>query len=359
MLSRKKIVDVHWISERAFVALDLERTRKIVELFRQTTSLSVVSNFLKTKGLTFSAGSWDEMLNRRIIPSVESNAITNADLVELLRSVEECGRQHVFLFACPSQRAIELLDKARVAPILDSLGLSHLLVEPLVLEQPSKPEIVDVRWESERAELNLTIKEIEQRAYSKFVGTERHGNNLHKVYEDVSERAVNLAKLHRDGLLEIRLASHANNSKYEADIHRFWLGISSILPRKDFSRISFIIAKDRLWSERASLGHLIRYSDSTLRDQHGGVLRAATGSDVGDLVANPALGNSLDFLLANDKNSYCDGANFWFRKTANLSSEIHVLLAGDPNEFALPSNCSAGDYQYVLDQLRFFNQSVS
>ena len=72
-----------------------------------------------------------------------------------------------------------------------------------------------------------------------------------------------------------------------------------------------------------------------------------------------AVGQSLDYLLKEDKNSYCAGANLWFKKASGLSSDSHVLLTGESNEFALPANCSEEDYKYVLNQLRYFNQRVS
>ncbi len=341
------------------MTVDLEKTKKIVSLLNQTTSLAVVSDFLRAKRLKHSASSWDDMLNKRIVPAVESFSVTNTELVDLLRTVEECGRQHVFLYVCPSDAAIQLMDRKRVAAALQRLGLEDILNQPLVLEQPPEPQLVDVRWESADVDLALVIKEVELRTYTKYIGTEQHGDNFHKVYGKVHERAVNVAKLHRNGLLEVRITSHSNTSKYEDDVSRFFNAISSIIPSEPFREFTLSTAKDRLWADRLTLGHMIRYSDSTLRDEQGNILRAATGSDKGDLVANAAVANSLDYLLTNDENAYCDGANFWFKKGTGRSNDIHVVLAGEPNEFSLPSNCSSEDYKYVLDQLRFFNQRIS
>lgn len=334
-----------------------KKTKQIVELLRQTTSLTVVSNFLKARSLTHSAGSWEDMLNKRILPAVEANSLTDGELIELLRSVEECGRQHVFLYSCPKTKAAELLDKNRVTAILKARKEEGLLNEPLVLAEPPKPKLVDVRWETAKVDLSLTIKEIELRTHTRFVGVEHYPNGtFHKVYEEKKERAVNLAKLHRHGLLEIRIASHSNSSKYEIDVNRFWRSIDDLIPAREFAELSLSKAKDLLWTKRGELTDKIRYSDSTLRDEHGNVLKAATGSEMADLAANPAVAKSLDHLLKNDPNAYCDETNFWFKQANGLSSDIRVMLGGEVHEFALPSNCSAGDYQHVLDQIRLFNQ---
>lgn len=340
------------------MAEDLKKTRLVSELLQQTSSLAVVRNFLKEKGLTYSAGSWEDMLSKRILPAIENHQLTNDDLVELLRSVEECGHQHVFLYVCSKAKAAELLNRERVEQAVHRVGLEDLLVAPKVLDQPPEPQIVDVRLEAAEIELNLTIKQVELRKSQTFVGTEQHGNQIHKLYELVEERAVNLARLHRDGLLEIRIASLANSTKYEAALRAFWRDIGFLLPMDEFTELSLSTVKERFWTERADLIDLIRYSDSTLRDEAGNVLRAATGSDAGDLGANLVVGQSLDHLLEKDENAYCDGANIWFKKADSLSTDTHVLLGGEANEFALPAHCSEEDYKYVLSKLRSFNKRV-
>lgn len=337
---------------------ELAQTQKIVDLLRQTTSLPIVSEFLKAKNLTYSAGSWDDMLAKRIVPAIESGSLSNADLIVLLRSAEEHGHQHVFLYSCVEAKAIELIDRARITPILQAQGLDHLLDSPEVLGEPVEPKIVDVRWESALVDLSLTIKQIELRTYTRYVGIEEHGERFHKVYEHVRQRAVNVAKLHRSGLLEIRIASLENSSKYEANILRFLKTIELMIPSIDFSELSLSIAKNRIWAERATLAPLIKYNNSTIRDLAGNVLRAATGSDDSDLGENHAVSESLDYLLANDKNAYCDGTNISFRKNADLSTESRVLLAGEVNEFALTANCNEEDYDYVLNKIRSFNKAV-
>lgn len=57
-----------------------------------------------------------------------------------------------------------------------------------------------------------------------------------------------------------------------------------------------------------------------------------------------------------DQNAYCDDANVWFKKSDALSQKTHVMLSGENNEFALPANCTKGDYEYVLGQIQLFNR---
>ena len=38
------------------------------------------------------------------------------------------------------------------------------------------------------------------------------------------------------------------------------------------------------------------------------------------------------------------------------SKDVHVILKGKLNEFAIPAQCSKQDYEYVLNQLRKYNK---
>ncbi|MGF6901877.1 hypothetical protein [Paraburkholderia sp. GAS348] len=341
------------------MADDLNDTKRIAELIREATSLPVVSAFLKKRGLTSSAGTWDDMLSKRLIPAVEKGELSNEELSNLLRSVEECGRQHVFLYFCTKARAAELIDRKRVAQAAKKKKCEHLLDGPQALAKPAAPELVDIRWDSAKIDLSLTIKEVETRTYQKYIGTKPYGDELHKIYAKVQERAVNLVRLHHDGLLELRIAAHANSTKYEADVVRFWNHVAEFIPKHDFKEMSLSTAKDRLWGERAELTETIRYTDSTIRNEAGNLLRGATGNIGSDLLADAAVSQSLDYLLDHDAAAYCEGANIWFKETSGLSTDVHVLLGGEVNEYALPASCTEEDYQYVLDRLRGLNRRVS
>jgi len=70
----------------------LEAIDSIFGLLRPATSLAVVSDFLKSKNLRFSATSWEEMKEKRILPAIRQQKISLADLKQLLSEAEEFGR---------------------------------------------------------------------------------------------------------------------------------------------------------------------------------------------------------------------------------------------------------------------------
>ncbi len=333
---------------------DLKLSKTIVDLLEQTSNLSVVKEFLKSKGVRFSASGWAELFDKRISPAIQEFKISNIDLIVLLRSAEEHGHQHVFLFKTDTKIASELMDRSRITNILNKRGIANLLTEPKVLESADAPTIVDVRWDSEHS--TLTIKEIYTRKSAKLVRSEMIDGFLHKIYEYKNQRAVNLAKLHKNGNLEIRLTAQLTSTRYDVELNRFLAHIKDFILIEKFSEVSLSKARNYLWRQRKSLSDQVRFSDATVRDDNGNALHATTGNMDFDLSSQEAISNSLDSVLTSDLSTYCSGQNIWLKKSSKLSTDTHVLLNGMVHEFGLPASCGESDYEQVLSQLRYFNK---
>lgn len=330
-------------------------TQRILELLEETTSLRVVSEYLRSRNLPHSAGKWSDMREKRLLRYLDSGQITAANLVDLLSAVEESGGQHIFLFQSTPEVAADIMNRARVSDVLHRRGLQRLLSEPDVLLQPDAPQIVDVRWDSADVDLSLTVKEVEVRTYRKHLEDKVDGDRFYRVYTNERQRAVNLAKLHRNGLLEIRIALHAG-SQYKSDVDRFIVHLAEILPFAGFSEVALDTAKTKLLADRAADNRVVRYTNATVCDGEGNLMQAITATDSGDLAKAAAIGRGLDALLEHDADAYCSDSNLWFIQRDELSADIHVLLDGEVNEFVIPAHCSAQDYNYVLNTIRRFNQ---
>jgi len=330
----------------------LIQTKRISTLLRQTTSLQVVRDFLRQKSLPFSGG-WDELTNKRLIPYVEDGKVSADDLLALLGSAEECGKQHVFLYTGVPSRVATMIDEKRVLPILAERGLDVLLQQPLNLDMPAAPTIVDIRWEGTGSSRAFVIKEVYTHETRKKGKVDKVGNQIVQFYDVEPTRAVNIAKVYRDGLLEIRLAS-VSESSYKEQRERFLRHLGELVPIQEFSPLNFGTAKARLHSDRDNLTDKIRFSDAILRNENGVTIKVTTGSSEDDLAQDQGARAGQDAFLRHD-NAYADGHNFWFRPVEGLSKQILILLNGEPNEFGIMANCSETDYNYVLRELRALN----
>lgn len=326
--------------------------RLVYRLISQVTSLSVVSDFLRARGLPHSGGSWDALFEKRIEPALQNGRLTVAELVELLRSVEEYGKQHVFLYRLKRDVAAELMDPKRVARVLAQLEVSDLLDAPRVFDMPKAPAFVDVRWQNNDSE--LVIKEVLTRESIEFTGEVDDGDTIQRTFKRIRERVVNVGVIRKNGTFELRLFSRRGPSKYDDDVRQITQRWKPFLDIASFAPVSFSKAKEKLWTDRKLLSKQIRYSDVVVSNDDDISLRAFGKVFDADLAGNKAAQDSLDSFLSED--GYFDSSNIWFIQGERVPArDIHVILQGASNEVAIPTNCSQVDYEYVLSQLLALN----
>jgi hypothetical protein len=329
----------------------LEKLGLIMKLLPDMTSLSVVSEFLKSKGLPHSAGSWEEMHDKRIAPYLNSQKITLQDLIHLLGEAEEFGRSHVFLYSAKKKDVDALMEQGKIHSLCQKLGHAKLLTGALVVDLPTKPTLTEIREENVGGQARWVFKIIEARREKQFVKEMTDGDRLIKEWLWTNVRAVNVARLHATGFLELRIQSRLNSTKYEADVNKFWMLLKDFLPPDIFKPFSMASAKAQLWDKRDSLKKKIRFSDSTMSNTFGTILIASTGAEEADLFADSGATGSIDHFLGHG--AHCDSSNVWWRPVeGQFTREIHMLLSGQNNEFAITANCTKLEYEYVLNELR-------
>src|SRR5438552_153875 len=116
-----------------------EKARLVTELLSRATSLGVVSEFLKARGLHHSAGSWDEMRDKRIIPAIGRQKLTIDDLTKLLSEVEEFGRNHTFLYQGKQGDIKKLFDEDYISRVSRRLGHPQVLNGSALVDLPDDP----------------------------------------------------------------------------------------------------------------------------------------------------------------------------------------------------------------------------
>ena len=329
----------------------------VLNLLNQVTTLEVLSSYLKNKGLPFSAPSWEFMKGTRIQQLVDQGRLSVNELAYLLSELEETGRQHIFLFKYPSKLALKTIEYKRISSIAISKGLSDTIHNPTTLDNPNEPTITSIKWVDE-ADESLIIKLVETRTIRKKVGDEQVGRFYTVRYEDIEERAVNILKIFSDGRVEVRITLQSGSKNYGDAITRFWSQMADFLPEIP-EPISISNFKDKVWKNREKLSKVIKFSSSTLKNDYGTTLKAATGKPNGDLNEDEAASESLNSFMKND--GYCDSSNLWFLSQQNgiPSKNIHVVFSGNINEFAITVHCKKADYDYVIGKIRSINQDVS
>lgn len=340
---------------------DSQLSRLIFELIKKSTSQSVIKDFLESKSLPKTADNWDDYYSRRIYPALEAGTISVAELRALLSRAEESGRQHIFLFKCDSNRAKAMVDPKRVNRVAAENGLQVLLKEPKDLDLPSAPEIVDIRCEKilePNIGETLTVKVVETREIKTFFAERRDSvtGNLIKEYKIDKRRAVNIARLHENGLLELRIASRDNTVKYLDDVRVLFGKISKFILYSEFTKVSLDHAKTTLVKDKSIMSG-VRYSQSSARNDYGCVMQLATSTQEESLTSDAGSMAAITEFLEQD--GFVTGANVYLEiPNAVRKQELHVLLSGEVNEFAIPVACTPEDYSFVLGKLLSINNKV-
>ena len=333
----------------------LEKAQLAVRLLSQATSLGVVSEYLKSKGLAHSASSWDEMRDKRILPAIAKRKVTFEDLFLLLAESEEFGRNHTFLYQCAQTDVRRIFERNRISAVAEKCGQQQAFSGAILVDLPQKPTLVEIREEQSKEQQFWVFKVIEKREEREYLGEKFEGNRVRKEWEIHQVRAVNVARFHASGLLEIRIQSHTNSTLYDADVKAMWTLLKDYLPPVSFRPMSLSKSKQALWANRIAKNRRIRFSDSIMRNTVGTTISASTGAEEADLFDDSAASKSIDQFLHGG--AYCDSSNIWWLPRDRVTDrEVHMLLSGENNEFAITAACTRAEYEYVLNELRVFNR---
>jgi len=339
---------------------DAQLAQVIFRLLKQATSQQVVRDFLKANDVRTSAANWDDLFTRRIQPALEDETLTVKQLRSLLQEVEECGKQHTFLFACDPAAARAILSRRRIQGLAAERGLAALLTNPLDLELPDAATVVDVRLigpEGSDQLAGLVVKQVETRETKVFVG-EQHdaaAGTMTRTYSITKKRAVNVAYLNADGMLEMRVASQDNKTHYHDNVASLRGAVVPFIPRDGFGAVSLSKAKDRLWEDREALSEEVRYSNSSARNDFGYTMNVSSSAQEDNLSTDGGSTAAMQSFL--DGDGHIIGANLYVKiPDTDPAREVHLLISGDVNEFAVPVSCSARDYEHVRGKILALNR---
>lgn len=333
---------------------------QLIDLLRQTTTLKVASDFLEKRKLHHTAGSWEIFENSRIRPALENGDLSLEDIFDFLRSSEEFGKQHVFLYESSKSHAKEQLEPQNIKARSESAGLKGVYEEAEVLDRPEDLTVADIRLDTNFQENNscLVVKIIDSRARYELSVEDYSGDKVVKEWQRYLERSVNVVRVHSDGIMEIRVGPRASATDYEFYKDKILDIIEPIIDLDQFRELSLKNAKERLWHDREELTYRIRFSDHILYNPNGVNLKLATGSPKDNLIKDPGAKGSLQSFL--DEGAEFDGSNIWFKQKENgLAQDVHVLLKGKMNEFAITAHISREDYEYVLGYIKELNKPIS
>lgn len=326
----------------------------VLELIKRQATLRTFSAFLKESGLP-SSGSWSDLLDRAS-SAARNGQLTQAALVEFLGESEEYGRQHVFLYRALGQH--EIPSQTKTQSWLDSKGWGAASKAPALVDLPKEPTLTHVRRDPLKGGIALTCKVVETRIYDTLVGTNELGNGrFTREYQREQVRAVNVLRLHHNGVLEARVYSHINGSRdYQQEVDSLIDFFNGLIDRTKYTAVSLGKAKRNLYESRHDLEGVVSFSGARIRNPAGINVTVACGRDQSVFADGPT--DKGVHTMVKSGHAHHDELNVWWLKQpkGRPTQDVHVLMGGQLNEFAVTQQATRADYEHVFAEVSSFNK---
>lgn len=325
------------------------------DLLRKHSTLKAIEKYLSDKSLPSSSPSWPVVFER-LAGLLSDGRLQRSDLLRLLRDAEEFGKQHIFLHRCSKKYATELINEGVLAANLAKLDLSEILTKPRIVGKSKGLQLVEARIDSPKkgGMRSLVLKAVDVNSYRERESKVIEGDREIETYLWQHDRVVDVLSIREDGLLEIRLESRRNTVKYAELAENVFTKTTGIIERIQFQPVSLAKARLTLIQKRSQMGHIVRFADNQLRDKDGNSISVASGSKQQELyIQGSASDKAMEGFLSVGTPT-CDEIDcFWLTRKGSPepSVELHTLIEGENNEYALTAHCTRKDYEYVLAQI--------
>lgn len=324
------------------------------------SSLQVASRLLKDRGVRYSAPTWALLKTDRLEPALESKALTRDDVRDMLQDMEGHGKAHVLLFRpTVGVRVNHLLKRARVCAALDRLGLTETLDAPPPPKAPVSTKVTHVGFEADGA---LVVKALETKeSFSQVDDFKLPGGREVRLAQRARARRVKLARLHTNGLLEVRLGStrldpnERNDHTYSAEAHSFLKLIGGLIPPGDFDLAPLDTFKSMLWTRsRRGLEERILVLSQDMASDRGNVMALRAGSRAMDASQDDTLRIASQAFLQQKGSSMAQAKILWVAQgEPDLPRvDITVRMTSEAHEFYTSKATCKTDYERVFLDIR-------
>lgn len=333
---------------------------KVVVAMEEASAIDIAEQILKREGLHHTATTWKDFKEKRLAEALSSPKFGRAGILNMLGEMEENGRQHILFFRLKKEhqgRLSTLLRPKRVHDQLREKDLEKLLDSVPDPNTPAKPKLVHVRFEDEA----LIFKAIEAKLSVVAVETVPLADGRELRFNlRRARRRIKMARLHPDGLLEVRLGvvTDAGGDRLEGyrreaeeflDAHR-WL-----IERSMFVEVPLTDLKDALVEADDPL---IAVPAQGIKTDKGGsvTVRASPG---GGVAADHGCMASLRAGRDAPGSTYGRSVVEFFRKSEKQHEggstrvpAVVIVISGAPHELYTRRNATRADLNDVLRKIK-------
>ena len=270
----------------------------------------------------------------------------------MLQEMEEHGRQHVLLFRPKKDMPYhERLNPKRVRKALMDRGFSHVLDSLPSTETPGEVTLTHLRFEDGA----LVFKALEAKEAYVRIQTIPFDEGREIRFEQLNrQRRAKLARLHLDGLLEVRLStlnSSRSDHSYAREAEAFLKTFNWLVEPSWFDPASLKTFKARVWNRPRNDG--VQVLNQEIDSDGGGRVKLSAHDRTTDAAEDQGLQASKSAVLARDGSSLGKTEVRWEGQADRRPySDVTIRVTREPNEFAVGQASTKADYDHVFDAIR-------
>ncbi|SEN37574.1 hypothetical protein SAMN05216227_101282 [Pseudorhodobacter antarcticus] len=330
----------------------------LLQILETQVTLDIVRALLRDKGLSFSASSWAEMKETRLMPALVNGQLLKADLVELIRQAEEHGRKHVRLFQYDPDKLAELTSAFDMTNVESwaSAKSFPLSGEYVFAAFPDRPTVTEVRVGdgSDKNCFVLKVAKTDQRRKAAVLQDWNGGQAY--IAEVVLYRAVDVVKVHANGMVEVRLDPRSERPISYSGSARAALGYLNGLvatdPMVEMSLANAKAALSALQTGDEATKHF-QLNQASLRNTFGDKILSSSQIENGGMVASSVMTGVLGLFNGGAYDPYCEHVRVSYNYSGG--KQINAILSDDINEIIFTASLSRHEYDDAMGSILKLN----
>lgn len=324
---------------------------ELFEVLKGQTTLDSVRTLLKGKRLPYSAQSWETMIGKRLTPYLNDGRLLTSEVMELIRESEEHGNKHVFLYHFDKSKTAELQALLSEEPVAQWLAENSYpaLGSYVLLSYPGVPTVSEVRIDAASGTFVFKLVRTLKRKLSPEIRVIDGEEVAVSKFENF--RAVDVLKVHTNGLIEVRVHPRRGAISYSGAAAAMIGLVESLLGAGMISDFSLAPVKGYFTdvSKKGEMAGTFEVYDADFKTAKGERISSSALADEGGIQNADFFEELIPQVFSHGDDPYCESVRVGYQ-FGNLK-KINIVFTDEPNEMFFTQNISSDQYSGALKEV--------
>ena len=323
---------------------------------------ALLKRFEDRPSVKLTAENRSALIKKNLRDAVDAKSIPLQDVYELVRESEENGRQHIFYYQ-PASKDVRNIPFETVGARLFGREWKAKTASPVFALEENKFNFSDFRqWNAARKPLDWCLKiyglqfiEEEQKSQEEKIDE----RTVKRTFVSRPVRLVLFVRWNSPDLLEIRIPQSSSRKKVKEWLDQAWSMLAPAFRSDEFRAWNLDSARRSLILGQSKSAKRYRFSHSTVEDAEHNHIAISAAHTERSLDANTPICKSLQ-AMTKEGVGECRFLRITWLKGAEgetpASDLVSYLGEAAENDVSIGRQCSAGEIDFVTDQLREFSK---